>query len=42
MKKFSDPRWNDTTIPEVVGIREVTEEEKEFNEQFEKWLKKGN
>ncbi|EOT38579.1 hypothetical protein [Enterococcus columbae] len=43
MKKFSDPRWNDTTIPEVVGIRELTEEEKErekaFNEQFEKWLK---
>ncbi|XBG72435.1 hypothetical protein V4S28_09325 [Enterococcus cecorum] len=28
MKKFSDPRWNDTTIPEIVGIRKVTEEEK--------------
>ncbi|EOT38570.1 hypothetical protein [Enterococcus columbae] len=43
MKKFSDPRWNNTTIPEVVGTREVTEEEKErekaFNEQFKKWLK---
>lgn len=42
MKKFSDPRWNDTTIPEVVGIREVTEEkerEKEFNKQLKEWLK---
>ncbi|MCJ0600298.1 hypothetical protein [Enterococcus cecorum] len=46
MKKFSDPRWNDTTIPEIVGIRKVTEEEKkrekEFNEQFKKWLKDRN
>lgn len=43
MKKFSNPRWNDTTIPEVVGIREVTEEEKvrekEFNKQLKEWLK---
>lgn len=43
MKQFSDPRWHDTILPDVVDSREQTEEEKkrekEFNEQFEKWLK---
>lgn len=43
MKKFSSPRWNDTTLPDVIASRELTEEEKkrekEFNEQFKKWLK---
>ena len=43
MKEFSDPRWNNTTFPKIVDSREQTEEEKkrekEFNEQFEKWLK---
>lgn len=46
MKEFSDSRWNNTTFPKIVDSREQTEEEKkrekEFNEQFEKWLKKGN
>ena len=27
-KLFSDPRWNDTSIPKTVGHREVTPEEK--------------
>ncbi len=44
MKEFSDSRWNNTTFPKIVDSREQTEEEKkrekEFNEQFEKWLKK--
>ena len=43
MKKFTHPRWNNTTYPKVIGSRELTEEEKkrekEFNEQFKKWLK---
>lgn len=28
LKKYTDPRWNDTTLPEVIGTRELTEEEK--------------
>lgn len=43
MKKYSDPRWNNTTLPKVVGKLESTpeaiEREKAFNKQFEKWLK---
>lgn len=43
LKKYTDPRWNDTTLPEVIGSRELTEEEKErerlFNEKFKIWLK---
>lgn len=39
LKKYTDPRWNDTTLPEVIGTRELTEEEKErerlFNEKFQ-------
>lgn len=43
MKKFSDPRWNDATLPDVIDSRELTKEEKDrekkFNERFKKWLK---
>lgn len=43
LKKYTDPRWNVTTLPEVIGTRELTEEEKErerlFNEKFQNWLK---
>jgi len=28
-KLFSDPRWNDTSFPVVIGHREITPEEKE-------------
>lgn len=42
MKKYSDSRWNNTTLPKVIGKRELTEEEKErekeFTEQFKKIL----
>lgn len=39
LKKYTDPCWNDTTLPEVIGSRELTGEEKErerlFNEKFQ-------
>lgn len=34
MKKFSDPRWHDTTLPDVIDSRELTEEEKEREKAF--------
>lgn len=40
-KKFSDPRWNDTTIPINVGKpRELTEEELEDLKELEEFAKK--
>ena len=36
---FSDPRWNDTSLPKVIGHEEVTKEE---NERAEKLLEEIN
>ena len=35
-KLFSDPRWNDASLPKVVGHRELTPEEKKQAEEMRK------
>lgn len=33
---YSHPRWNDTSAPEVIGHRELTEEEKKRAAEWRK------
>jgi len=33
-KLFSDERWNDTSLPKVIGHRELTSEDKKRAEEF--------
>lgn len=38
-KPFSSPRWNDTSLPRVVGYQELTEEEKARAEEWAKMIR---
>lgn len=40
-KLFSDPRWNDTSKPKIIGYREIPSEEQEENKKrLEEHLRK--
>lgn len=40
-KPFSDPRWNETSKPKIIGYREIPEEEsKKYDKKFKDHLRK--
>ncbi|WP_456289719.1 hypothetical protein M1D70_09365 [Paenibacillus sp. AK002] len=41
-KPFSDPRWNDTSKPKIIGYREIPpEEQKKYKKQLDDFLRKS-
>ncbi|MEC0310171.1 hypothetical protein P4H67_25790 [Paenibacillus lautus] len=39
---FSDPRWNDTSKPKIIGYREIPPEEQvKYKEQLNNFLRKS-
>lgn len=38
-KPFSDPRWNDTSLPKVIGHMELTEEQKKSAKEWRERIK---